>query len=92
MSQLRLGAAMRIDRTTMVTVADELERKGLVERNRDPDDRRAYALRATTRGRAVLARASEAAKRAEARFLAPLSGDEQRRLKRLLRELVKAQG
>jgi MarR family transcriptional regulator, lower aerobic nicotinate degradation pathway regulator len=92
MSQQRLGAATRIDRTTMVGVTDELERKGLVERHRDPDDRRAYALRPTTRGRAVLTSAGEAVERAEARFLAPISSDEQRRLKRLLRELISAQG
>jgi DNA-binding MarR family transcriptional regulator len=88
MSQQRLGEAMRIDRTTMVAIADALERKGLVERRRDPEDRRAYALRPTADGRRVLGRATEAVQRAEEQFLARLSPDDRRHLKRLLRELT----
>jgi DNA-binding MarR family transcriptional regulator len=88
MSQRRLGAAMRIDRTTMVAVTDGLEVKGFVERKRDPEDRRAYALQATARGRRVLGRATAAAERAEAQFLRRISTEERRQLKRLLRELI----
>ena len=39
----------------MVAVVDELEAAGFVERQRNPDDRRAYALEATAAGRAWLA-------------------------------------
>lgn len=88
MSQQRLGEATGIDRTTMVAVVDELERKGFVERRRDPGDRRAYTLRPTPQGRRVLATATEAAKRAEAQFLARIPAADRRRLKRLLRELI----
>ena len=91
MSQQRLGAAMGVDRTTMVAVADALERKGFVERKRDPADRRAYALRPTAKGRRVLERASQAATRAEAQFLARVSSSDRRRLKRILRELISAE-
>src|SRR5687767_5784718 len=65
LSQQRLGERQGVDRTTMVAVVDALERKGLVERRRDPRDRRAYSLHATTAGRRVLERADEAAERAE---------------------------
>lgn len=92
MSQQRLGKTTGIDRTTMVAVADELERKGFVERRRDPEDRRAYALQTTVRGLRTLERATKAAKRAEARFLARMSPDEQRQLKRVLRELIAPEG
>lgn len=88
MSQQRLGERLRVDRTTMVSVADELERKGLVERERNPEDRRAYTLQATAQARPVLRRATEAADRAEAQFLAGIAPVDQRRLKRLLRELL----
>jgi len=79
---------MRVDRTTMVAVVDELERNGFVERERDPDDRRAYALRANSQGRRVLRRADEAARRADAEFLAPIPTADRRQLKNLLRRLI----
>ena len=88
LSQQRLGERMGVDRTTMVALIDGLERGGLVERERDPGDRRSYALRATPQGRRVLARAAAAVERAEAEFLAPLPAEEARQLKRILRKLI----
>ena len=88
LSQQRLSRRQGIDRTTMVAVVDELERTGLVERRRDPADRRAYALHATGKGHRTLTRATEATERAEAQFLAPLSAGEQQELRSLLRRLL----
>ncbi|MGH2742911.1 MAG: MarR family winged helix-turn-helix transcriptional regulator [Thermoleophilaceae bacterium] len=88
LSQQRLGRRQGVDRTTMVAVIDELERKGLVERRRNPRDRRAYSLHATAEGRRVLGRAGQAAKRAEHEFLAPIPPGDRRHLKDLLRMLV----
>ena len=88
LSQQRLGMRMGVDRTTMVAVVDALEREGFVERTRDDEDRRAYALRTTASGRRTLKRAIAAAERAEARFLARIPPAEQRKLKQLLRELT----
>jgi DNA-binding MarR family transcriptional regulator len=88
MSQRRLGQRTGLDRTTMVVITDELERKGLVERTRNPEDRRAYALRPTAKGRRVLERATAAAERAEAQSLAAIPAAERRRLKKLLRDLI----
>jgi DNA-binding MarR family transcriptional regulator len=87
-SQRRLGNIMGIDRTTMVAITDGLESKGLVRRERNPQDRRAYALVATPRGQRLLARATEAIERAESEFLAVLPAAEQRLLKNLLRRLL----
>src|SRR3954452_2637309 len=60
LSQRRLGERQGIDRTTAVSVVDDLERQGAVERRRDPDDRRAYSLHLTARGRRLLTRARAA--------------------------------
>ena len=88
LSQQRLGERMRVDRTTMVAVVDGLERKDFAERERNPEDRRAYALRMTSRGRRVLGRANEVAEQAEAKFLAPIAAADRRQLKELLRRLI----
>jgi DNA-binding MarR family transcriptional regulator len=88
LSQQRLGERQGVDRTTMVAVVDQLERGGLVERRRNPDDRRAYSLHATTKGRRVLRQASEATRRAEDEFLAPIPAGERRRLKQILQRLI----
>jgi DNA-binding MarR family transcriptional regulator len=88
LSQQRLGERQGVDRTTMVSVVDELERSGLVERRRDPEDRRAYSLHATGKGRRVLSHADEAARRAEDEFLAPIAARDRRRLKELLQKLI----
>lgn len=88
LSQQRLGERQGVDRTTMVAVVDQLERNELVERRRDPADRRAYALQATAKGRRVLGKADEAAQRAEDRFLASISAVDRRQLKNLLRALI----
>ena len=88
LSQQRLGERLGIDRTTMVAVADALEGKGFVERRRDRDDRRAYSLRLTAKGRGVLGRANRAIEEAEADFLAAIPSADRPRLKELLRALV----
>lgn len=60
LSQQALGQRMGVDRSTIVTLVDDLEAAGLVERRRNPADRRAYALQATAAGRRWQARAEKA--------------------------------
>ena len=48
----------------MISVIDELEAAGLVRRQRDPQDRRRYALRITEAGVVALERMRESAGRA----------------------------
>ncbi len=90
LSQRRLGERQGIDRTTAVAVVDELERLGAVERRRDPDDRRAYSLHITGRGRRLLVRARTAVASAEQAFLAPLPDSDRAQLKASLRTLIDA--
>ncbi|MEU8901614.1 MarR family winged helix-turn-helix transcriptional regulator [Nocardia sp. NPDC048505] len=58
-SQQTLSAELRIDRSVMVGIADDLEDAGLVRRDRDPADRRAYAVTITATGRRALAEAEK---------------------------------
>jgi DNA-binding MarR family transcriptional regulator len=88
LSQQRLGEWLRVDRTTMVAVIDDLERHGLVLRRRLPRDRRAYALELTADGEAMLTRGREVISAAETRALAGLSAAERRQLHALLERLV----
>jgi DNA-binding MarR family transcriptional regulator len=56
-SQRVLSDQLRIDRSVMVGICDALEAAGHVRRERDPADRRAYAVSLTDSGRRLLARA-----------------------------------
>jgi DNA-binding MarR family transcriptional regulator len=88
--QGRLGEIMRIDRTTMVALIDDLERDGHVDRTRNPDDRRAYALAATAGGKRLQRSAATAMKEVQNEALSPLTAAERRELQRMLRILVEA--
>ena len=83
-AQQRVSEALRVDRTTIVALVDELERKGLVERKRDPADRRAYAVEVTAKGRRTLERALRVVEAAEAEFTAPLAEADRAKLRELL--------
>ncbi|MFG1707420.1 MarR family winged helix-turn-helix transcriptional regulator [Nonomuraea sp. M3C6] len=56
-SQQTLSEELRIDRSVMVSVCDDLERAGHVRRERNPHDRRSYAVTLTDSGRRRLAEA-----------------------------------
>jgi DNA-binding MarR family transcriptional regulator len=88
MSQAALTKRLWIDRTTMVHIIDDLERLGLVERTRDPNDRRANAVRVSPRGEEVLARAGQLAHAGEAGVMSALSPEEQEQLRSLLARLA----
>jgi DNA-binding MarR family transcriptional regulator len=92
MSQGELGARLDLGRNTMVTVVDALEAKGLVERGRDPADRRAYRLLVTERGREALTEFRPIMKRAEDGLTRRLSAAQRTRLIELLQALLAALG
>jgi len=54
MKQSELAKAVQLDRSTVVSVLDNLERRGLVARDAVANDRRANALRLTVEGAALL--------------------------------------
>ena len=91
MTQQRLGERMGVDRTTVVSIVDALERQGFVERRRNPDDRRAYALQVTAKGAQWQERVTELVLETEAEFLAPLSADERKQLVEMLQRVLMSQ-
>jgi DNA-binding MarR family transcriptional regulator len=87
-SQRTLGEVTHVNRSLVVKLVDGLETKGWVVRDRNPDDRRSYALRITPAGESASARLSQDLDKAEAELTANLSGPEVERLKRRLRGLL----
>src|SRR6266498_3398395 len=53
LSQRDLAERLRLEKSTVSRMAAEMERKGLLVRERDPDDHRQYRLRLTDQGRAI---------------------------------------
>jgi DNA-binding MarR family transcriptional regulator len=89
-SQQTLAGRIGVNRTTMVALVDALEAKRLVARRRDPSDRRAYMVDATSTGRETLREALKAVKLAEQQALASLPATESAALKRTLQRLAQA--
>lgn len=88
-AQRDLGEKLAIDRTTMVGLVDELEGLGLVERRRDPEDRRRYDLALTDAGKRTISEAEAVAARVQDAVLAPLDNDERRRLHEMLTSVLR---
>ncbi|WP_426959713.1 MarR family winged helix-turn-helix transcriptional regulator [Muricoccus radiodurans] len=55
LSQTALGAAVGRDKSTLTPALSDLERRGLIQRDRPPWDRRSYALSLTPAGEAMRA-------------------------------------
>lgn len=87
MTQKVLADTLRIDRTTMVALLDDLEARGYVARQRHPRDRRAFLVRPTDSGRAAKAAAVRILDEQQRRFLAPLTAAERAQLSALLTRL-----
>ncbi len=71
----------------VTTVVDNLEKRGLVERRRMPEDRRYYSVALTAAGQELIARIMPRQVAAITRRLAILSAAEQDELRRLCRKL-----
>jgi DNA-binding MarR family transcriptional regulator len=92
LSQQQLASHMRVNRTLVVGIIDELERRGWVERRRDPSDRRSYRLHVTPAGEAAVRAMAPHVRKASERLAAPLTAAERKRLHRLLRAMIEAEG
>jgi DNA-binding MarR family transcriptional regulator len=87
-TQRELADFLSLDPSQIVSLVDELEGRGLVERATGKRDRRAKIVTATKEGRKVHARAREAVEGSERVQLAALSEEETAELKALLRKAL----
>ncbi|WP_278264762.1 MarR family winged helix-turn-helix transcriptional regulator [Nocardia sp. AG03] len=87
-SQQQLAVELRIDRSVMVNVCDDLEQSGYVRRERNPQDRRSYAVTLTDAGRARLAEAEQSTPDFLDEAFAALTPTERRTLTALLGKLL----
>jgi DNA-binding MarR family transcriptional regulator len=76
-SQQELADTTGVDRSTMADIVRRLQRKGLLQRRRTSEDRRAYAVKLTDAGRRVLRTAEPIARRVDDQLLKALP-DKQR--------------
>ena len=88
-AQTLLGDRLNIDRSTMVSVIDELEAAGRVTRQRNPYDRRAYQLELTPTGREALEQAQQVVDRTLGDVFAPLDQTQRDQLHAMLTTLMR---
>jgi len=91
-SQNELAAELGVRPSRLVVLVDELEDGGLVQRDRDPDDRRRHVLQLTPRGRATWFRLVGSAADHEAQLCAALTIEERRQLAGLLQRIAEHHG
>lgn len=91
-TQRQLATRLRILPSRLVALLDELESRGLVERRRNPDDRRRHSLHLTEKGRATVKLIGEISGEHQKDLLAALSDEDQRKLGELLQRVAVQQG
>ncbi|WP_432073141.1 MarR family winged helix-turn-helix transcriptional regulator [Streptomyces wuyuanensis] len=84
MSQRTLAATLEVDPSIMVGILNDLESAHLVERRRDPSDRRRHIVAITQEGRCLLAKAQQAVTDVEEGLFADLTPEEITALRALL--------
>jgi DNA-binding MarR family transcriptional regulator len=91
-SQQDLSAKLGIHPSRLVAILDELERRELLERKPNADDRRQYALYVTEKGREILTKIGQIARQHQDALCASLTGEEREKLADLLRKIADEQG
>jgi DNA-binding MarR family transcriptional regulator len=91
LSQQQLADRLDADKSHVVRLIDELERRGLVTRASDPTDRRRHRIELTPGGRKLLRTVRPVAERVEAAHLEALTASERRTLATLLQRVLESQ-
>ena len=76
LKQVELAERMDVEPITACRIVDRLEEAGLVERQRDPDDRRAWRLVLTAKAEPILNRLRALAEEMSGEAFAGMSGEE----------------
>ena len=84
LTQAELGKALGLDRTTLMSQLNRLERMGLVVRRSDPRDRRIRIPEITEAGNALRAKVAGACDSVEAAALSSFSQDDVQTFRRML--------
>jgi DNA-binding MarR family transcriptional regulator len=88
LTQGELGKALGLDKTTLMSQLDRLERTGLVVRRSDPRDRRARIPEITEAGNALRAKVASACASVEAAVLTDVSQDQVQVFRRMLVDII----
>jgi MarR family transcriptional regulator, lower aerobic nicotinate degradation pathway regulator len=88
LSQTQIAEVLGVDRTTILKLCASLENKGLVVRERDEHDRRAYAVALSPDGERVRTAAFTLLADTEEQLLTNLAGDQRAQLNDLLSRIV----
>ena len=92
LSQQAVARRLGTPPSRLVALVDGLEQRGLIERRRNPGDRRNYALHLTAAGEQAMATLSQATLEHEQAISAPLTQAERAQLSKLLGKLAAAHG
>lgn len=91
-SQQALSTKLGMLPSRVVVYVDELEERGYIERRRNPDDRRLYALYLTAAGKKLMRKLSELARQHELGFASALDPKQYNTLRDLLATVAQQQG
>lgn len=91
-SQQELAGKLSIHPSRLVALLDALEKRALVERRPNPNDRRQYSLHLTSAGTALLQNVGRIAREHQDALLKALSGEEREHLTELLAKIADQQG
>ena len=91
-SQQALSQQLDLLPSRVVAFVDDLEGRGLLERRRNPDDRRLHALYLTASGKKLMRKLSEAAREHERDLTAGLDDEQRAQLRHLLAGIADSQG
>jgi DNA-binding MarR family transcriptional regulator len=91
-TQIQLAALADLDKTTMVSTVDELEKRGLAERRPSGTDRRARVIAVTDRGRAAAAEGQRIVDQVHLDALGGLSREDRRAFLDALSKLAEIRG